>query len=54
MAETKKRFVVVQPGDEDLWESAEDCPFPLSELKPSEPMTPAELAALKAQLQERG
>ena len=54
MAETKKRFVVVQPGDDDLWETAEVCPFPLIELKPSEPMTPAELAALKAQLQERG
>lgn len=53
MAETEKRFVVVQPGDEYLWESAEDCPFSLSELKPSEPMKPAELAVLKAQLQER-
>lgn len=47
-------FVVVPPGEEKLWEGAEDCPFPLNELKPSEPMSPADLAALKAQLQHQG
>lgn len=54
MLESKNKFVIVQPGDEKLWESAEDCPFPLGELKPSEPLNAADLAALKVQIREKG
>lgn len=52
MAEPQCKFHIIPPDKAHLYESAAECTFPLSELKPSIDLTPDELMVLKAQLQK--
>lgn len=53
MAKSANKFEIVPPGEEHLWDSIEECPLPLNELTPPEPMLPEDMAVLKAQLQRQ-
>lgn len=53
MTKSANKFEIVPPGEEHLWDSIEECPLPLNELTPSEPMLPEDMAVLKAQLQRQ-
>lgn len=47
--DSEYEYVLIKPGDEQLWDSIDDCPFPLSELRPPYPLRPEDIVAIEAQ-----
>lgn len=51
MEKPVKRFQIVQHGKDHMADPIEDCPFPTSQLVPPYPLSDADRAALKAQIE---
>ena len=49
---SKDKIVVAKPGEEDMWDPIEECPFPLDQLTPPYPLSEADRAKVEAQEQE--